>query len=193
ERRERNKNTSQLEYEKRNVANGRKTKREKENLRKGQSIRYFVRCRKLDKIRSADIGTELKITESAVDKVQKCKTKWKTHIGKPNVRRTSSQTNSRIYRPSGTRIIGRSRKRWIDEAGTKLLGDTNAFRIGWIQGMADAYRNITIDVGILDHPRGSYLTSHSGHRKVVIKERMKERKRNKKREYTTWHCSNEVN
>ncbi|PSN34078.1 hypothetical protein C0J52_25609 [Blattella germanica] len=57
-------------------------------------LRAVKGCTRLDKIRSADIRTELKITESAVDKVQKYKTKWKTH--KKNVRRTSSHTNSRI-------------------------------------------------------------------------------------------------
>ncbi|PSN48239.1 hypothetical protein C0J52_03038 [Blattella germanica] len=57
-------------------------------------LRAVKGCTRLDKLRNADIRTELKITESAVDKIQKYKTKWKTY--KQNVSRTSSQTNTRI-------------------------------------------------------------------------------------------------
>ncbi|PSN32209.1 hypothetical protein C0J52_24601 [Blattella germanica] len=73
-------------------------------------------CTRLDKIRSADIRTELKITESAVDNVQKSKTNWKTHINRMSGERLPKLTQE--YRPSGTRNIGRPRKRWVDEAGT---------------------------------------------------------------------------
>ncbi|PSN48274.1 hypothetical protein C0J52_03046 [Blattella germanica] len=66
-------------------------------------------CTRLDKLRSADIRTELKITESAVDKVQKYKIKWKTHINRMSGERLPKLIQE--YRPSGIRNIGRSRKR----------------------------------------------------------------------------------
>ncbi|PSN41103.1 hypothetical protein C0J52_21828 [Blattella germanica] len=79
-------------------------------------LRAVTGCTRLDKIRSTDIRTELKITESAVDKVQKYKTNWKTYINRMSGERLLELTQE--YRPSGTRNIGRPRKRWIDEAGT---------------------------------------------------------------------------
>ncbi|PSN56251.1 hypothetical protein C0J52_00415 [Blattella germanica] len=63
---------------------------------------------KLDKLQSADIKTEPKITESAVDKVQKYKKQWKTHINRMSGERLPKLTQE--YRPSGTRNIGRPRK-----------------------------------------------------------------------------------
>ncbi|PSN41081.1 hypothetical protein C0J52_10625 [Blattella germanica] len=45
-------------------------------------LRAVKGCTRLDKLRSADIRTELKIKESAVDKVQKYKTNWKPHINR---------------------------------------------------------------------------------------------------------------